>query len=145
MHTTGSPLLDEIPLIILQNRYSASAAEVLSSSLQTQKRALIIGETSYGKGSVQSVIPIADNQAVKITTAHYLTAEGGQIDKIGVKPDLVLNPPQTDKAAPISQDMPAKGALASTSLTDDWLDQALLVMEEGKLAEGIEFAPVGGF
>lgn len=145
MHTTGSPLLDEIPLIILQNRYSASAAEVLSSSLQTQKRALIIGETSYGKGSVQSVIPIADNQAVKITTAHYLTADGGQIDKVGVKPDLVLTPPQTDKAAPISQGMPAKGASASTSLTDDWLDQALLVMEEGKLAEGIEFAPVGGF
>lgn len=132
MHTTGTPLLDEIPLIILQNRYSASAAEVLASSLQTQKRALIVGETSYGKGSVQSVIPIGDNQAVKITTAHYLTADGDKIDKVGVKPDVSFD-------ADISQ------RLNPQSSTDEWLARAMSIMQEGKLASGVEFSPVGGF
>lgn len=128
MHTSGSPLLDEIPLLILQNRYSASAAEVLASGLQTQGRALILGEASYGKGSVQSIIPIGDNQAVKLTTAHYITATGEKIDKIGVKPDVTF--PQVDH-----QD----------GLIDEWLERALAIMQEGKLATGVEFAPVGGF
>lgn len=128
MHTSGSPLLDEIPLLILQNRYSASAAEVLASGLQTQGRALILGEASYGKGSVQSIIPIGDNQAVKLTTAHYITATGEKIDKIGVKPDVTF--PQVDH-----QD----------ELIDEWLERALTIMQEGKLATGVEFAPVGGF
>lgn len=128
MHTSGSPLLDEIPLLILQNRYSASAAEVLASGLQTQGRALILGEASYGKGSVQSIIPIGDNQAVKLTTAHYITATGEKIDKIGVKPDVTF--PQVDH-----QD----------ELIDEWLERALAIMQEGKLTTGVEFAPVGGF
>ncbi|KDN26000.1 C-terminal processing peptidase [Moraxella bovoculi 237] len=128
MHTSGSPLLDEIPLLILQNRYSASAAEVLASGLQTQGRALILGEASYGKGSVQSIIPIGDNQAVKLTTAHYITATGEKIDKIGVKPDVTF--PQVDH-----QD----------ELIDEWLERALTIMQEGKLTTGVEFAPVGGF
>lgn len=128
MHTSGSPLLDEIPLLILQNRYSASAAEVLASGLQTQGRALILGEASYGKGSVQSIIPIGDNQAVKLTTAHYITATGEKIDKIGVKPDVTF--PQVDH-----QD----------GLIDEWLERALAIMQEGKLTTGVEFAPVGGF
>ncbi|MFA9485941.1 S41 family peptidase [Moraxella haemolytica] len=132
MHTTGAPLLDEIPLIILQNRYSASAAEVLASSLKTQKRALIVGETSYGKGSVQSVVPIGDNQAVKITTAHYLTANGEKIDKVGVKADVGF-----DVNTSQSQNV--------HSSTDEWMDRALSLMQEGKLDSGVEFSPVGGF
>ncbi|MFP3365954.1 S41 family peptidase, partial [Pseudoalteromonas sp. SIMBA_148] len=55
--TQGNALLKPLPMVVLQNRYSASAAEVLASSLQAQKRATIVGEVSYGKGSVQSVIP----------------------------------------------------------------------------------------
>lgn len=90
--TTGNnALLANIPVIILQNRYSASAAEVLASSLQTQKRARVVGETSYGKGSVQSVIPVNDEQAIKLTVAYYLTADGRQIDDIGITPDISLS------------------------------------------------------
>ena len=88
--TSADAQLSILPVIILQNRYSASAAEVLASSLQTQKRAQIVGETSYGKGSVQSVIPVNDEQAIKLTVAHYLTADGRQIDDIGVTPDIEL-------------------------------------------------------
>ena len=89
--TQGNALLKPLPMVVLQNRYSASAAEVLASSLQAQKRATIVGEVSYGKGSVQSVIPLNDEQAVKLTVANYMTASGRQIDGIGVEPDVSLS------------------------------------------------------
>lgn len=88
--TQGRALLKRLPVVVLQNRYSASAAEVLASSLQTQKRATIMGEVSYGKGSVQSVIPLDNDHAVKLTVAHYLTATGKKIDEVGVTPDIAL-------------------------------------------------------
>lgn len=91
LSTQGDAILKPLPLVVLQNRYSASAAEVLASSLQVQKRATIIGEVSYGKGSVQSVIPLNDEQAVKLTVANYMTAAGKQIDEIGVEPDVALS------------------------------------------------------
>lgn len=91
LSTQGDAILKPLPLVVLQNRYSASAAEVLASSLQAQKRATIIGEVSYGKGSVQSVIPLNDEQAVKLTVANYMTATGKQIDEIGVEPDVTLS------------------------------------------------------
>lgn len=91
LSTQGNALLKPLPVVILQNRYSASAAEVVASSLQTQKRAAIVGEVSYGKGSVQSVLPLNDEQAIKLTVAHYLTATGKDIDKIGVQPDVILS------------------------------------------------------
>lgn len=89
--TKGSAILEPLPVAIIQNRYSASAAEVLASSLQAKSRAIIVGETSYGKGSVQSVIALNDEQAVKLTVAHYLTANGVKIDEVGVEPDVTLS------------------------------------------------------
>ena len=90
LSTQGAALLEALPVVVLQNRYSASAAEVLASSLQAQKRATILGEVSYGKGSVQSVIPLNDEQAVKLTVANYMTALGKKIDGVGVEPDVTL-------------------------------------------------------
>lgn len=134
LKTEGSPLLIDLPVIVLQNRYSASASEVLTSSLQAQKRALIVGETSYGKGSVQSVIPIGDGQAVKMTTAHYLTADGKRIDGVGVVPDVAFD------------DKPTSAATSDTMVMGDaWLSQALILMSSAKLPVGVDFAPVGGF
>lgn len=91
LSTKGEAILKRLPMVVLQNRYSASAAEVLASSLQAQKRAPIVGEVSYGKGSVQSVVPLNDEQAVKLTVANYMTASGDKIDEIGVKPDVTLS------------------------------------------------------
>lgn len=91
LKTQGDAILKRLPLVVLQNRYSASAAEVLASSLQAQKRATIVGEVSYGKGSVQSVIPLNNEQAVKLTVANYMTASGNKIDGIGVNPDVTLS------------------------------------------------------
>ncbi|GAA0311862.1 S41 family peptidase [Psychrobacter aestuarii] len=107
LSTKGSALLKRLPVVVLQNRYSASAAEVLASSLQTQKRATIVGEVSYGKGSVQSVIPLDDEHAVKLTVAHYLTAKGKSIDEVGVTPDIALIDDERtweDKALAVLQD-----------------------------------------
>ena len=91
LSTKGAALLEGLPVVVLQNRYSASAAEVLASSLQAQRRATVLGEVSYGKGSVQSVIPLNDEQAVKLTVANYMTASGKKIDGIGVEPDSLLS------------------------------------------------------
>lgn len=88
--TRATPRLATIPLVVLQNRYSASASEVLASSLQENGRAKIFGETSYGKGSIQSVIPLIANDAVKLTVAHYYSGNGKKIDGIGVTPDTFL-------------------------------------------------------
>lgn len=94
--THGQVQFADMPLVIVQNRYSASAAEVLASSLQENARATIFGETSYGKGSIQSIVPLGDNTAVKLTVAHYYSGQGKKIDGVGVKPDIALTSAETD-------------------------------------------------
>lgn len=86
----GMPNLAKIPLVIVQNRQSASAAEILAVGLKSLGRATVVGETSFGKGSVQSVIPV-DDGAVKLTTAHYVSITGDTIDGVGVTADMAGN------------------------------------------------------
>nr|WP_312115002.1 S41 family peptidase [Moraxella sp. CTOTU47915] len=95
MRTHGKAQFADLPLVVLQNRYSASAAEVLASTLQNNQRAKVYGETSYGKGSIQSIVPINDNEAVKLTVAHYYSSKGEKIDGVGVKPDVTLTGAET--------------------------------------------------
>jgi len=95
IRTHGKAQFADLPLAVLQNRYSASAAEVLASALQNNQRAKVYGETSYGKGSIQSIVPINDNEAVKLTVAHYYSSKGEKIDGVGVKPDVVLTGAET--------------------------------------------------
>ncbi|SUD90973.1 S41 family peptidase [Psychrobacter phenylpyruvicus] len=86
----GKPYLSDLPVIVLQNRYSASAAEVLASSFKSNKRAKIVGEQSFGKGTVQEVVPLESGGGIKLTVAEYRSAKGELIDGVGVKPDMVL-------------------------------------------------------
>ena len=95
MRTHGKAQFADLPLVVLQNRYSASAAEVLTSALQNNLRAKVYGETSYGKGSIQSIVPINDSEAVKLTVAHYYSSKGEKIDGVGVKPDVTLTGAET--------------------------------------------------
>ena len=95
MRTHGKAQFADLPLAVLQNRYSASAAEVLASALQNNQRAKVYGETSYGKGSIQSIVPINDSEAVKLTVAHYYSSKGEKIDGVGVKPDVALTGAET--------------------------------------------------
>jgi len=88
---TKGDVLQGIPIVVLINGGSASAAEILAGALQDHGRALLMGSTSYGKGSVQSVLPLDDDQAIKITTAYYFTPSGRSIHKIGIEPDVAYS------------------------------------------------------
>jgi len=76
------------PLIVLINGGSASASEIVAGALQDQKRAVLLGETTYGKGSVQSIIPLENNGAIRLTVSKYYLPSGKSISEVGVVPDI---------------------------------------------------------
>lgn len=78
----------QYPVAVLINKNSASASEILSGAIQDTKSGVIIGETSYGKGSVQTILPMMDDDAVKLTIAKYYTPSGRSIDGVGITPDI---------------------------------------------------------
>jgi carboxyl-terminal processing protease len=83
-------LIDGAPMIVLINSGSASASEIVAGALQDQKRAIIMGEKSFGKGSVQTILPTSNGAAVKLTTARYYTPSGRSIQAEGIEPDITL-------------------------------------------------------
>jgi carboxyl-terminal processing protease len=88
---SGKDTLAGKPIVILINGGSASAAEIVAGALKDHSRATLIGATSYGKGSVQSVMPLDDHRAIKLTTAYYYTPNGASIHNIGIEPDMRVN------------------------------------------------------
>ncbi|MCK5595376.1 S41 family peptidase, partial [bacterium] len=84
-----------LPLVVLINKGSASAAEIVAGALQCNKRATIIGTTSFGKGSVQGIFPLPDKTALSLTVAKYYISDGSLIDGKGIKPDIEIKIPDS--------------------------------------------------
>lgn len=109
---TQGDLLNGAPLVVLVNNGTASAAEIVAGALKDNRRAGIIGQRTFGKGSVQSVLPLDDNYAVKLTTARYYTPNGTSIQAEGIRPDirladLTISPRETPPTPIISEaDLP---------------------------------------
>lgn len=91
-----------LPMVILIDKDSASASEILAGAVQDKKEGIIMGENSFGKGTVQVVHPVADREVLKISVAQYLTASGRKIDKVGIAPDIAV--PQTGRIFDSSSD-----------------------------------------
>jgi carboxyl-terminal processing protease len=89
------PLFKTIPMVVLINGGSASASEIVSGALQDHKRAVIMGTQSFGKGSVQTILPLGNNTAIKLTTARYYTPSGRSIQATGIVPDIIAEDPAT--------------------------------------------------
>jgi len=148
--------LPGVPLVLLVDRGTASASEVLAGALQDHRRALIVGERTFGKGSVQSVLPLRNGDGIKLTTARYYTPSGRSIQAKGIDPDVVYeaggvaNPEagrkrEADLERHLDRDptaAPESGNAGSPANGID-LDEALRVLEEAKILVGPE-APTDG-
>ncbi len=90
-----SPVFKTVPMVVLINGGSASASEIVAGALQDHKRAVIMGTQSFGKGSVQTILPLGNNTAIKLTTARYFTPNGRSIQATGIVPDIIAEDPAT--------------------------------------------------
>ena len=128
-------IIDRAPMVVLINNGSASAAEIVAGALKDNARAIILGTRSFGKGSVQTVLPLDNTRAIKLTTALYYTPSGTSIQAKGISPDIVV------EAITIPKDSAAKSTfldLAEADLSGHLLNNGSEIMKANQLANNDE-------
>ncbi len=143
-NATPGDLTEGKPMVVLINGGSASASEIVSGALQDHRRAIVVGTKSFGKGSVQTIIPLRGEGAMRLTTARYYTPSGRSIQALGVSPDIIVNAPikpldaeGTEEAAAAAEaetrsEADLRGIISNDSMTED---EKKLLEEERALAE----------
>ena len=137
-------VVEGLPMVVLINGGSASASEIVAGALQDHRRAVVVGTKSFGKGSVQTIMPVQGDGAIRLTTARYYTPSGRSIQNLGISPDIVVvQPPRElatpeetveETAQPTRTESSLRGALANDSLTEDEQEQIRIEQEEAEKA-----------
>ncbi len=133
----GRDMLRGLPMVIIVNGGSASASEIVAGALQDNKRAVVIGTTTFGKGSVQEVIPVTKDTAIKLTTARYYTPKGTAIQAKGVIPDIIVNEAEVTPIASrlSSSEASLPGHLQGEDTTPPTLHRAPTVLESVRIKD----------
>ncbi len=124
---------DKVPLVVLVNKGSASASEIFAGAIQDTGRGVIVGEKTFGKGSVQTVFPLEDGSGLVMTTAKYLTPKNRSLNKKGITPDVVIALPKIKPSVPPGKPLPKghlKGLPAAPSDDDAQVDKAKEVLRD---------------
>ncbi|MCC6002455.1 MAG: S41 family peptidase [Pararhodobacter sp.] len=141
-NATPGDLIEGRPLVVLINGGSASASEIVAGAWQDHRRAVVVGTRSFGKGSVQSLIPLRGDGAMRLTTSLYYTPSGRSIQALGVSPDImVVQPPREESAAddegtarPPRSEASLRGALGAETISDE---ERRMMEEEERAAQDV--------